>query len=96
VKSASVRLTVQARSWVDANRPKRPSADAEVDTWMVMPHRFVANVGGFNAATQTLKASGAFLAKRLGKHDQMKTSMKTHEGEWIGQDAVVLAETNLN
>jgi monoterpene epsilon-lactone hydrolase len=40
--------------------------DAKVDIWMGMPHGFVTNVGGFNAATQALKASGAFLAERLG------------------------------
>jgi hypothetical protein len=32
-----------------------------------MPHGFVTNVGGFNAASQALKASGAFLAERLGR-----------------------------
>ncbi|MGA3189283.1 MAG: alpha/beta hydrolase [Bryobacteraceae bacterium] len=40
--------------------------DAKLDLWMGMPHGFVTNVGGFNAATQALKASGAFLAERLG------------------------------
>jgi monoterpene epsilon-lactone hydrolase len=40
--------------------------DAQVDIWMGMPHGFVTNVGGFNAATQALKASGAFLTQRLG------------------------------
>jgi acetyl esterase/lipase len=40
--------------------------DAGVDIWMGMPHGFVTNVGGFNAATQALKASGAFLTQRLG------------------------------
>jgi hypothetical protein len=33
---------------------------------MGMPHGFVTNVGGFNAATQALKASGAFLTEQLG------------------------------
>jgi epsilon-lactone hydrolase len=42
--------------------------DAKVDIWMGMPHGFVTNVGGFNAATQALKASGAFLTERLGEH----------------------------
>jgi hypothetical protein len=32
---------------------------------MGMPHGFVTNVGGFNAATQALNASGAFLTERL-------------------------------
>ena len=40
--------------------------DAKVDIWMGMPHGFVTNVGGFNAATQALEASGAFLTERLG------------------------------
>ena len=40
-------------------------ADAKLDQWMGMPHGFVTNVGGFNAAPQALKASGAFLTERL-------------------------------
>ena len=40
--------------------------DAELDIWMGMPHGFVTNVNGFNAAAQALKASGAFLTERLG------------------------------
>lgn len=39
--------------------------DAKLDIWMGMPHGFVTNVGGFNAATQALEASGAFLTERL-------------------------------
>jgi acetyl esterase/lipase len=39
--------------------------DAMLDIWMGMPHGFVANVGEFNAATQALKGSGAFLTERL-------------------------------
>jgi epsilon-lactone hydrolase len=39
--------------------------DARLDVWMGMPHGFVINIGGFNAATQALKASGAFLTERL-------------------------------
>jgi len=41
--------------------------DAELDIWMGMPHGFVTNVGGFKAAAQALKASGAFLTERLGR-----------------------------
>ena len=41
--------------------------DAKLDFWMGMPHGFVTNVGGFNAATQALEASGAFLAERLAR-----------------------------
>jgi acetyl esterase/lipase len=40
--------------------------DAKLDICMGMPHGFVTNVGGFNAAAQALKASGAFLTERLG------------------------------
>ena len=39
--------------------------DAKLDIWMGMPHGFVTNVGGFHAATQALKASGAFLIERM-------------------------------
>jgi monoterpene epsilon-lactone hydrolase len=39
--------------------------DARLDVWMGMPHGFVTNIGGFNAATLALKASGAFLTERL-------------------------------
>lgn len=41
--------------------------DANLDLWMGMPHGFVTNVGGFNAATQALKGSGAFLTERLAR-----------------------------
>jgi acetyl esterase/lipase len=36
--------------------------DARLDLWMRMPHGFVTNIGGFNAAGQAIKATGAFLA----------------------------------
>ena len=39
--------------------------DAKLDVWMGMPHGLVTSVGGFKAATQALKASGAFLTERL-------------------------------
>jgi acetyl esterase/lipase len=40
--------------------------DAKLDIWMGMPHGFVTNIGGFNAAAQALNAVGAFLSERLG------------------------------
>ena len=40
--------------------------DAKLDIWIGMPHGFVTNVDGFNAATQALKVSGTFLTERLG------------------------------
>jgi monoterpene epsilon-lactone hydrolase len=40
--------------------------DAKLDIWMRMPHGFVTNVGRFSTATIALKASGDFLAERLG------------------------------
>jgi epsilon-lactone hydrolase len=39
--------------------------NAKLDVWMGMLHGFVTNVGGFNAASQALKASGEFLGVRL-------------------------------
>src|SRR5712692_3739005 len=39
--------------------------DAALDVWMGMPHGFVADVGGVNAARQALSAIGAFTAERL-------------------------------
>jgi monoterpene epsilon-lactone hydrolase len=41
--------------------------DAKLKVWLGMPSAFVTNVGGFNAVRQALKASGAFLTKRLGR-----------------------------
>ena len=43
----------------------RAGVDVKLDVWTGMPHGFVTNVGGFNAATQALEASGAFLTERL-------------------------------
>ena len=43
--------------------------DAKPDIWMGMPHGFVTNVGGFMAATQAPKVSGAFLTERLSRTD---------------------------
>jgi epsilon-lactone hydrolase len=44
--------------------------DAKLDVWMGMPHGFITNVGGFNAATQALAASGAFLIERLKRTER--------------------------
>ena len=41
--------------------------DAKLDVWMGMPHGFLTNVGGFNAADQALSASGVFLTERMGR-----------------------------
>jgi acetyl esterase/lipase len=57
-------LLDDSRRYVE--RAVTASVDAKLDVWMGMPHGFVTNVGGFNAATQALKASGAFLTERLG------------------------------
>jgi acetyl esterase/lipase len=58
-------LLDDSRRYVE--RAVAAGVDAELDVWMGMPHGFVTNVGGFNAATQALRASGAFLADRLGR-----------------------------
>jgi monoterpene epsilon-lactone hydrolase len=57
-------LLDDSRRYVE--RAAAAGADAKLDIWMGMPHGFVTNVGGFNAAMQAFKASGAFLTERLG------------------------------
>jgi acetyl esterase/lipase len=57
-------LLDDSRRYVE--RAVMAGVDAKLDVWMGMPHGFVTNVGGFDAATQALKASGAFLTERLG------------------------------
>ena len=57
-------LLDDARRYVE--RAVAAGVDARLDVWMGMPHGFVTNVPGFNAATQALNASGAFLTERLG------------------------------
>ncbi|HEX4001911.1 MAG TPA: alpha/beta hydrolase [Candidatus Acidoferrales bacterium] len=39
--------------------------DARLDVWMGMPHGFVGSVGQLNAASEALRAIGAFLHERL-------------------------------
>jgi acetyl esterase/lipase len=46
-------------------RAAAAGVDAKLDLWMGMPHGFVTNVTGFDAARRALTASGAFLADRL-------------------------------
>lgn len=48
-----------------AERAVAAGVDAQVDVWMGMPHGFVTNIDGLNAARQALKASAAFLVERL-------------------------------
>jgi monoterpene epsilon-lactone hydrolase len=57
-------LLDDSRGYVD--RAVAAGVDAKVDVWMGMPHGFVSNVGGFNAALQALKATVSFLTERLG------------------------------
>jgi epsilon-lactone hydrolase len=56
-------LLDDSRRYVE--RAVAANVDAKLDVWMGMPHGFVTNIGGLNAAAQALKASGAFLAERL-------------------------------
>jgi monoterpene epsilon-lactone hydrolase len=56
-------LLDDSRRYVE--RAVAAGVDAKLDVWMGMPHGFVANVGVFNAAAESLKASGAFLSERL-------------------------------
>ena len=57
-------LLDDSRRYVE--RAVAAGVDAKLDLWIGMPHGLVTNVGEFNAATQALKASGAFLTERLG------------------------------
>ena len=57
-------LLDDSRRYVE--RAAAAGVDARLDIWMGMPHGFVTNIGGFNAAAQALAASGAFLTGRLG------------------------------
>jgi epsilon-lactone hydrolase len=56
-------LLDDSRRYVE--RAVAAGVDAKLDVWMGLPHGFVANVGVFQAAAQTLQASGEFLAERL-------------------------------
>jgi acetyl esterase/lipase len=56
-------LLDDSRRYVE--RAVAAGVDAKLDIWMGMPHGFVTNVGGFKAAAQAVKTSGAFLAERL-------------------------------
>ena len=57
-------LLDDSRRYVE--RAVTDGVDAKLDIWMGMPHGFVTNIGGFNAATQAHNAIGAFLSERLG------------------------------
>jgi monoterpene epsilon-lactone hydrolase len=46
-------------------RAAAAGVDAKLDLWMGLPHGFVINVDGLNAAKEGLRQGGAFLAKQL-------------------------------
>jgi epsilon-lactone hydrolase len=56
-------LLDDSRRYVE--RALAAGVDAKTDIWTGMPRGFVTNIGGFNAASQALKASGAFLTEQL-------------------------------
>jgi epsilon-lactone hydrolase len=56
-------------------------ADARLDLWMGMPHGFVTNVGGFNAAGQAMKTTGAFLAAVISESGLSRDSVVVTEGD---------------
>ena len=52
-------LLDDSRRYVE--RAAAAGVDARLHLWMGMPHGFVTNIGGFKAAAQALRESGAFL-----------------------------------
>ena len=56
-------LLDDSRRYVE--RAVAAGVDAGLDVWMGMPHGFVTGVREFDAAQQSLRAIGAFLAERL-------------------------------
>ena len=56
-------LLDDSRRYVE--RAVAAGVDAELDVWMGMPHGFVTAVREFDAARQSLSATGAFLSERL-------------------------------
>jgi acetyl esterase/lipase len=56
-------LLDDSRRYVE--RTAAAGVDARVDIWIGMPHGFVTNIDGFNAAKQAFNASGTFLNERL-------------------------------
>jgi epsilon-lactone hydrolase len=76
-------LLDDSRRYVE--RAAAAGVDARVDVWMGMPHGFVTNIGGFEAAVQALRESGAFLAERLGS--RRERDMKTPELDQLGKSS---------
>lgn len=79
-------LLDDSRRYVE--RAVASGVDAVLDLWMGMPHGFVTNTRGFNAAAQALKATGAFLFKviSVGRVSKNSAVAKTGDG---------LKETNM-
>ena len=57
-------LLDDSRRYVE--RAAAAGVDARLDVWMGMPHGFIGSVGNLNAASEALRAIGAFLHERLG------------------------------
>ena len=57
-------LLDDSRRYVE--RAAAAGVDARLDVWMGMPHVFVGSVGTLEAASEALRAIGAFLHERLG------------------------------
>jgi monoterpene epsilon-lactone hydrolase len=73
-------LLDDSRRYVE--RAVAAGVDTKLDLWMGMPHGFVTNTRGFNAAAQALKATGAFLSEVISVGHLSKGSavVKTVDG----------------
>ena len=62
-------------------RATAAGVDAKLDLWMGMPHGFVTNVGGFKAAAQAVKESGAFLSEVISGNALSGNSADVAKGD---------------
>jgi len=75
----------------DSRRYVERAVDAKLDVWMGMPHGFVANVGGFNAAAAGARCKRHVpcrAARAVGQMKASKNSRKRTDPQLGGEDAM--------